>query len=92
MPDKPWGLVLFDIDGTLCLSGGAGARALERALLEVMEVREGLAGITLDGATDRGIMRAILRAQGLPFDAELCERVLARYLENLPEELRTGKG
>jgi phosphoglycolate phosphatase len=84
--------VLFDIDGTLCLSGGAGARALERALFEVMEVRHGLSGITLDGATDRAIMRAIFAAQGLPFDAALAEHVLARYLGYLPEELRAGSG
>ena len=94
MPDRreSWGLVLFDIDGTLCLSGGAGARALERALHELMDVREGLAGITLDGATDRAIMRAIFAAQGLDFDAALAEQVLARYLDLLPEELRAGNG
>jgi phosphoglycolate phosphatase-like HAD superfamily hydrolase len=89
---EPWGLVLFDIDGTLCLSGGAGARALERALLELLGVSRGLSGITLDGATDPAIMRAIFAAQSLDFDAALSERVLARYLELLPEELQTGNG
>jgi phosphoglycolate phosphatase len=84
--------VLFDIDGTLCLSGGAGARALERALLEQMGVQDGLRGITLDGATDRAIMRSIFTAQGLDFDTALAERVLDSYLDHLPRELLSGSG
>jgi phosphoglycolate phosphatase-like HAD superfamily hydrolase len=94
LPDRlePWSLVLFDIDGTLCLSGGAGARALERALQELMNVNDGLSGIVLDGATDPAIMRAIFAAQQLDFDPTLSERVLGRYLELLPDELAAGNG
>jgi phosphoglycolate phosphatase len=88
----PWTLLLFDIDGTLCLSGGAGARALERAIFELMGVRGALDGITLDGATDRAILRAIFAALGRAFDPELARLVLARYVQYLPHELRTGQG
>ncbi len=91
-PRRPWTLLLFDIDGTLCLSGGAGARALERATLELLGMRDALAGILLDGATDRAILRAIFKAAGRPYDGELADRILARYVAYLPHELRSGEG
>ena len=43
-------LILFDIDGTLLLSGGAGTRALTRAFEEMFGVPDGFAGIPVAGA------------------------------------------
>lgn len=82
-------LVLFDIDGTLLLSDGAGRRAIHRALREVF----GATGPTdyfFDGKTDPQIVRELMRLAGhgdAHIDAQM-ETLLARYLECLHEELR----
>ena len=49
-------LVLFDIDGTLVLTGGAGLRAMNRALEEVLGHANGLNGIPVAGRTDWAIL------------------------------------
>ena len=38
-------LILFDIDGTLVLTGGAGGRAMGRAIEEVLGLPHGIAAI-----------------------------------------------
>jgi phosphoglycolate phosphatase-like HAD superfamily hydrolase len=56
-------LVLFDIDGTLLHSHGAGRRAMETALREAF----GTTGSPLyryDGKTDRQIVRDLMRVKG----------------------------
>ena len=57
--------LLFDIDGTLTGSGGAGARALAHALGTRSAERAGaeLTRMKLDGMTDRSIVRALLAAE-----------------------------
>ena len=49
-------LVLFDIDGTLVLTGGAGVRAMNRALEDAFGPTEGLDGIPVAGRTDWAIL------------------------------------
>lgn len=50
-------LVLFDIDGTLIQTGGAGMRAFDRAFAMAFGVENAAAGIEFAGRTDRGILR-----------------------------------
>lgn len=57
-------LVLFDIDGTLLLTDGAGTRALERAMLEVFGLPEGMRNVRPDGKTDPLIVREALQVNG----------------------------
>ena len=45
-------LLLFDIDGTLLLSGGAGTRALNRTFEELFGVAGGFTGIPVAGVRD----------------------------------------
>lgn len=72
-------LVLFDIDGTLLLTGGAGREALERAFAELFpevptaEVRAAAAGVEYGGRTDPRILRDIAAALG--WDAQRFGRV-----------------
>ena len=81
-------LVLFDIDGTILLTDGAGRRAIQRALREVF----GSAGPEhhrFDGKTDPQIVREMMRIDGHA-DAHIDERMprlLDRYVEYLNEEL-----
>ena len=58
-------LLLFDIDGTLVLTGGAGSRAMTRAFAETHGLEDALQKVDLAGRTDRIIMRDALTHAGL---------------------------
>ena len=82
-------VVLFDIDGTLLSSDGAGRTAMEAALQAVFGTR-GPAGYRYDGKTDPLIVRESMRHAGLD-DATIeggMTEVIARYLDGLAAQLR----
>ena len=54
-------LLLFDIDGTLIHSGGAGVHALIAAFRERFGITDDLRGIEIAGMTDSGIVTSILK-------------------------------
>src|SRR5215208_486241 len=54
------GLVLFDIDGTLLLSGGAGVRAMTKAFAATFGVADAFAGTLIAGRTDTYLLSAAL--------------------------------
>jgi phosphoglycolate phosphatase-like HAD superfamily hydrolase len=84
----PWAVYLFDVDGTLLSAGGAGRRAFERAVGDHCGPLDGaLAGLRLDGMTDRLIVRETLRLLGRPFEDAFCDALLARYVEHLRTEI-----
>lgn len=81
-------LALFDIDGTILWSDGAGRRAIQRALREVFG-GTGPEDHRFDGKTDRQIVRELMRLDGhddARVDAGL-DDVLARYVRYLEREL-----
>ncbi|MGH7945286.1 MAG: HAD family hydrolase [Opitutaceae bacterium] len=80
-------LLLWDIDGTLISSGGAGMRALQLALRNVFGVEGSLADIDFAGRTDTWIMREIFRKFGLPATEENFSRFFNGYVSALPGEL-----
>ncbi len=80
-------LALFDIDGTLLHSGGAGKRAMVAAFREVFGCEDGFAGVRMAGRTDPEIVREALRKQGLPWDDALVAVFRQRYLDLLGPEL-----
>ena len=82
-------LLLFDIDGTLMLSGGAGFRALTRALLEVFEIPDALTGVRLHGMTDPQIVTDALEKAGRGGTAsdEQLARARSLYLKYLATEI-----
>jgi phosphoglycolate phosphatase-like HAD superfamily hydrolase len=84
-------LVLFDIDGTILLTDGAGKRAIHRALLEVYG-STGPHDHRFDGKTDPQIVRELMRIEGHA-DAHIDDgmaQLFDRYLEYLEDELRNG--
>ena len=87
-------LALFDIDGTLISTGGAGFRAFTRAVDEVLAIPEGLADVRLDGQTDFLILEAALRNAGRTqtLDANVTRLLYGRYVECLEEELARAAG
>src|SRR5437899_7096189 len=86
-------LVLFDIDGTILLTDGAGKRAIHRALTEVFG-GTGPDDHPFGGKTDPQIVRELMRIEGHE-DPHIDERipdVLDRYVGYLHEELQAGAG
>ena len=49
-------LILFDIDGTLIDSGGAGTRAFTKTFYEMFSIPDGFEGVQMAGKTDREII------------------------------------
>lgn len=80
-------VLLFDIDGTLITTGGAGRRSMDRAFERVTGHPGAIANIPLDGMTDRLIGRAGLTAVGHEVTEAAIDAVLAAYLEVLAEEV-----
>jgi phosphoglycolate phosphatase-like HAD superfamily hydrolase len=85
-------VVLFDIDGTLVDSGGAGGRAFSRALQDVYGFEDPLANVRLDGMTDQAIVRTVFSTHGIPFrSGGLPQKLAMRYIHCLKQELRWGR-
>lgn len=80
-------LLLWDIDGTLIQSGGAGERALAAALREEFGISGTLEDIELAGRTDQWIARRILAKFTVSETSENITRYLDGYLRALPREL-----
>ena len=80
-------LLLFDIDGTLLLSGGAGTRALNRTFEEMFGVAGAFTGIAVAGRTDPLILGDALDRAGVAADAAARRKFLARYCEHFEREI-----
>jgi phosphoglycolate phosphatase-like HAD superfamily hydrolase len=87
-------LVLFDIDGTILLTGGAGRRAITTALHEVVGPVHAFAHVRFDGKTDPQIVSELLDAAGhaRPHDAERIDQLCRRYVTLLERELLEPAG
>ena len=80
-------ILLFDIDGTLLLSGGAGSRALNRTFLEFFGVSNGFDGVSVAGMTDELILTVALERAGVVADRETRSRFHRRYCELFAHEI-----
>jgi phosphoglycolate phosphatase-like HAD superfamily hydrolase len=85
-------LLLFDIDGTLITSGGAGEAALKDAMRSRFDVEEDLDGIILAGATDARIARELLQKHSIAVSAENVAALLDTYLGHLDERIGRHDG
>jgi phosphoglycolate phosphatase-like HAD superfamily hydrolase len=75
---------LFDIDGTLLSSGGAGKAALEEGLAEEFGIRGTMEKLVLSGRTDTAIVSDLLGLSGLANSQENRARLFTGYLRHLP--------
>jgi phosphoglycolate phosphatase len=82
-------LVLFDIDGTLLTSEGAGKNAVREALQEVFGTAGPIGGYSFSGRTDPEIVHDLLSAAGIPEDriAAGLPVLWERYLEKLRRDI-----
>lgn len=83
-------LILWDIDGTLIVSHGAGVRAMEKAFEKRFGLKGDLGKIDWAGRTDSWITGEVLSRHGLEVTPQNCHDYLETYLELLPAELRDG--
>ena len=84
----PARLVLFDIDGTILLTSGAGRRAMMAAIGEEVDLTDGSRRIRFDGKTDPQIVTEVLASAGRPVPSpERIAAICERYVELLSEEL-----
>jgi len=87
-------LLLFDLDGTLMLSGGAGMRAMNQAFFELFNQPDAFNGIQPDGKTDPLIFKEMLSKKGLHVpDMELaCSEFHNKYIHFLADEMPKSQG
>jgi phosphoglycolate phosphatase-like HAD superfamily hydrolase len=83
-------LVLFDIDGTLIDSGGAGVRALDLSMKELFAVENAFQGISMAGKTDTQIIREGLVKHELSTDKTI-DAVINAYLRYLAQEINNDR-
>lgn len=85
-------VLFFDIDGTLLRTGGAGQKAMERALVEEFGVDCGFDRILTAGRTDCGIVDEIFARHGLSDTPVERARFRQSYLERLSLFLERNEG
>lgn len=87
MPSARPTVVLFDIDGTLLESGGAGRAAMSAAFGRLWGRADACANISFGGMTDRAIARQGLLAVGENVDEARIDQLVAAYLAQLEHTL-----
>jgi phosphoglycolate phosphatase len=85
-------LVLFDIDGTLIQTGGAGMKAFDRAFELEFGVGDAAAGIDFSGRTDRGILKDFFLHHRLEPSEENHGRFFNAYVHWLDYYLTLQRG
>lgn len=82
-------LVLFDIDGTLLTSGGAGKQAFVVACREVLGIDDPLHDIPFAGRTDQAILSMILGKHGVAEASDIRRRFFEAYLDSIGALIET---
>lgn len=91
MSKRPDCLLLFDIDGTLLLTGGAGARAMLRAGRRLWGERLSWVGVEAAGGLDPALFEEAMERSGIPVSEDDHLRFRALYIGFLEEELGRGR-
>ncbi len=85
-------LLLFDIDGTLITSGGAGEPALRLGIRDRFGLDEDFRDIEIAGRTDSGIARQFFAKHSLAATPENIAAFFDGYLHHLPALLSQKNG
>ncbi len=92
-PEVPVRAVLFDIDGTLLVTGGAGGVAWQRAFEELHGVEADIAEHTDAGMTDPEIAAIVFREViGREGTQEERSKAIGCYLKHLPDAVAESAG
>jgi phosphoglycolate phosphatase len=84
-------LVLFDIDGTLVRTGGAGVKAFARTFATAFNVADGFERLKFAGRTDTSLVREFLGFHQIPPTPENLQRFFERYVFWLDHLLRESE-
>jgi phosphoglycolate phosphatase-like HAD superfamily hydrolase len=85
-------LVLFDIDGTLLHTLGAGIRGMNRAFGRLHGRHDALDGVPVAGRTDRSIVTDGFRRIGVEPDRDRIQSLREVYADELRDELHRTVG
>lgn len=85
-------ICLFDIDGTLLLSGRAGQKAIEAVLRDQYQLTTPVEGIHTAGRTDMAILYDLLQYYDIEPTIDRLREFQNYYLEQLPLELGRAQG
>ncbi len=87
-------LLLFDIDGTLIRTAGAGKVSMERSFEKVFGIQNGFHDIHMMGRTDPSILKEALSGHHLEWDEKKVDQFRETYFRFLKSEIqkpRSGK-
>ena len=84
-------LVLFDIDGTLIHSGGAGVKAFAKVFTSEFNAADGFERLKFAGRTDLSLLREFFGFHQIPPTQENFQRFFDRYVFWLDHILRQSK-
>jgi phosphoglycolate phosphatase-like HAD superfamily hydrolase len=83
-------LVLFDIDGTLVRTGGAGIEAFRKVFATEFQATDGFEKLKFAGRTDTGLVREFFQYHNIPLTRENLERFFEHYVFLLDHILSQG--
>ena len=78
-------LILFDIDGTLISTDGAGVKAFGRVFDEIFGLPNATKYMTFAGRTDRRLIREIFEAHNIEPNDQNFRKFKEAYLEHLTD-------
>ena len=82
-------LILFDIDGTLIRTGGAGVRAFGQTFAEIFGLAEATRTLNFAGRTDVSLVRECFKVHGIETSPQNFDRFFRAYPERLERLLGT---
>jgi phosphoglycolate phosphatase-like HAD superfamily hydrolase len=85
-------LVLFDIDGTLVHTGGAGRNAFARTLAAAFNSHAGVHMVSFAGRTDVSLVRELFGVHGIPATPENFRKFFDHYAFCLDHVMQQGGG
>jgi phosphoglycolate phosphatase-like HAD superfamily hydrolase len=84
--------ILFDIDGTIMDSGGAGTRAMDTAFMELFSVRDAFQTIKMAGKTDMQILREGCELHSIDHSNGVIPEFYRIYAGHLKENMKSAGG
>ena len=84
--------ILFDIDGTIMDSGGAGTRAMDTAFMELFSVRNAFQTISMAGKTDMQILREGCELHSIDYSDGVIPEFYRIYARCLKENMNSAGG
>jgi phosphoglycolate phosphatase-like HAD superfamily hydrolase len=85
-------LILFDIDGTLVRTNGAGVKAFAKVFATEFNAVDSFDRLKFAGRTDQGLLREFFGYHQIPLTPENMRRFFERYVFWLDHMLRESQG